>query len=159
MAAPPQTEVRDLFSLIYNSESQCSLPQSCNTKCELAQVTPAFHSASASHQGGTWRAEKQAAGVNVFIRDARPAFVGIFLKNLHFCQEHRETKKNCRQDLMSSYWEKQLKWYFLICFCCCSCPSRLRKMVTASPGISKQYQLTLPIFLILCQQTGDSSPL
>lgn len=102
MAAPPQTEMRELFSLIYNSESKFSLPQSCNTRCELAWVTPAFHLASAAHQGRTWRAQKQEAGVNAFIGDARLAFVGIFIKNFHFCPEHGQTKKNGWQDLMSS---------------------------------------------------------
>lgn len=44
---------------------------------------------------------------------------------------------------------KQFKWSFLICFCCCSCLSGLGEMVTASQGINKQYQQTLPFFLTL----------
>lgn len=44
---------------------------------------------------------------------------------------------------------KQFKWSFWICFCCCFCLSGLREMVAASQEIDKQYQQTLPFFLIL----------
>lgn len=81
--------MRELFSLIYSSESQRPLPQSCNARTELAQLTPAFHW-SLPH-ANVETGEQKHKQVNVIVVDAGLVFVGIFFKDL------------------SSYWETTKK--------------------------------------------------